>query len=46
MLGIKINNNNTKTIERGSIDNGPLNKYKKNLKNGKKVYRCVFLPLD
>jgi hypothetical protein len=29
-----------------NFDNGPLNKYKKNLKNEKKNYRCIFLPLD
>jgi hypothetical protein len=29
-----------------NLDNEPLNKYKKNLKNEKKVYRCVLLLLD
>jgi hypothetical protein len=29
-----------------NLDNESLNKYKKNLKNRKKVYRCVLLPLD
>jgi hypothetical protein len=29
-----------------NLDNGPLNKYKKNLKNEKKVYICVLLLLD
>jgi hypothetical protein len=29
-----------------NLDNGPLNKYKKNLKNEKKNYGCVILSLD
>jgi hypothetical protein len=29
-----------------NLDNGPLNKYKIILKNKKKVYRCVLLPMD
>jgi hypothetical protein len=36
------------SVENGlfdSFDNGPLNKYKKNLKNEKKN-RCVLLPFD
>jgi hypothetical protein len=29
-----------------NLNNGPLNKYKKNFKNRKKVYRCVLLSLN
>jgi hypothetical protein len=29
-----------------NLDNGPLNKYRKKFKNGKKVYSRVLLPLD
>jgi hypothetical protein len=28
-----------------NLDNGPLNKYKKYVKNKKNVYKCVFLPM-